>query len=165
MGITLGPVGVAELDVELAAVLDEDITEVKDELVTELSKTLEPYTELAKKLKPKLNGDDGIYMHSHGSEQVVSMDKTESGGFKGVITVGIDPSADHKNDEGMGPGRPGGSMGFALVLLVVSIVAVAAGLGLRNWRRRITGQYVALPTAEQEETLSAQSNSGYRDQE
>ena len=36
MGITLGPIGVAELDVELAAVLDEDITEVKDELATEL---------------------------------------------------------------------------------------------------------------------------------
>ena len=71
-----------------------------DDLITNLSKTREPYMTRRKEMEPVLNGDDGIYVHDDGAEQVITVTR-DGEGYTGKITVGIDPNANHH------PGPPG----------------------------------------------------------
>ena len=80
-----------------------------DDLITNLSKMREPYMTRRKEMKPVLNGDDGIYVHDDGAEQVITVTR-DGEGYTGKITVGIDPNANHYPDGGHGPpghGPPG----------------------------------------------------------
>lgn len=138
-----------------------------DELVTELSETRSPYTELAKTLKPILNGDDGIYLHSEGAEQVVSIEK-DANVFVGSITVGIDMKADHQEDEHGGFGKPGHWWKAVVGTLIVCAVVVTAAYWLRSYRRRRAARrsYVVLE-ADEPATLSGlnEPRAIYHDQE
>ena len=73
-----------------------------DDLITKLSKTREPYMTRRKEMEPVLNGDDGIYVHDDGAEQVITITR-DGEGYTGKITVGIDPNANHHPDGGHGP--------------------------------------------------------------
>lgn len=126
-----------------------------DELVLELARTAEPYKTHAKSIEPKLNEDDGIYMHSDGREQLVSVEK-DSGVFMGRVTVGIDPSADHHDDEG-GPGGPPGRHGEhgKVWMAAIGIAGAAAVLlvgvtAVRWYRKRYATGYITLPTDERQ---------------
>jgi protocatechuate 3,4-dioxygenase beta subunit len=81
-----------------------------DDLVTEMSKTQEPYATHRKALLPTLNGDDGIYLDSHGGDQIVSVAKNSDGFFTGTVTVGIDPTSNQRSATmGNSPELPTGS--------------------------------------------------------
>lgn len=125
-----------------------------DELVLELAKTAEPYRTHARTLTPKLNEDDGIYMHSDGQEQLITV-KKDSGIFMGTVTVGVDPSADHHRDEGMpggtrGPHRHGIVWNAIVGVLAICIVLLVGYIGMGWYRNRRTGGYIALPTDERQ---------------
>lgn len=141
-----------------------------DELVKNLAADIEPYKTHAKTLNPIFNGDDGIFLHSEGEEQVVRIER-EDGALKGFVGVGIDPEADHKDDEGMPGGMPppgGARTVFGLFLAGVVLAALGVVVG-RLWRARSTKRYAALAIDEQEaESLDLSSEpqgAGYRDDE
>jgi len=134
-----------------------------DKFVTELAGTRHPYIEHAERLKPTLNEDDGIYMHSDGAEQVVKME-ADGDGFVGFVTVGVDPTADRKEDGPRGPGgKPPGCLWVAfLVMFVVVAVAGAGCILVRRWRSEREGA-VALPTDERHG--SREPLAAYRDED
>lgn len=117
-----------------------------DELVLELAKYEEPYKTHAETLPPKLNQDDGIYMHSDGQEQLVTVERF-TGIIMGSVTVGIDPTADHHEDKGT-PGRHLDLATIAIGVAAVCAVLLLAFFALRWFRNRRTTGYIALPTDE-----------------
>ncbi|GAB7354229.1 hypothetical protein MBLNU459_g4771t1 [Dothideomycetes sp. NU459] len=135
-----------------------------DELVTELAKKTEPYKTHAKTLKPKLNRDDGIYTESDGKEQVLTIDSTGPN-YKAFVSVGVDPSADHaQDDHGPGFGGPNHGRTVVLVILILSILLVAGGIALRRYRQRQAVRYVSLSTEEQgDESIPSNTPPAYRD--
>lgn len=140
-----------------------------DSLVKDLAATTEPYKSLAKKLSPMLNGDDGIFLHSEGEEQVIRIE-SEGGSMKGFVGVGIDPEADHQEDAGFGGGRPGWESALAFLALV--FIAIVAVLAYRRYKKsRAAAQYVALPLEEEEsrqeegQVVVSNEPNVYRDEE
>ncbi|KAF1345902.1 Intradiol ring-cleavage dioxygenase [Delphinella strobiligena] len=144
-----------------------------DELVTELAGHVEPYKTYAKTLTPMLNGDDGIFLHSEGEEQVVRIEREGEGGgaLRGFVGVGIDPQADHQDDEGMPggmepPGAPRTVVGLLLAGLFLAAVGFVVG---RWWRTRSTKRYAALATDDHANaenlSLSSEPRAAYRDDE
>lgn len=139
-----------------------------DELVKELAKDVEPYKTHAKTLEPMFNGDDGIFLHSEGEEQVVRIER-DGDVLKGFVGVGIDPEADHQDDEGMPGGMPppgGPRTLFSLLLAGMVLAAVGFVVG-KWWRSRSTKRYAALAIDDEAESLSLSSEprAGYRDEE
>jgi protocatechuate 3,4-dioxygenase beta subunit len=105
-----------------------------DELVNKVSKTREPYMTHRKVLKPTMNGDDGLYLHSDGGEQTVSIEE-QGRDFIGTITVGVDPSADHLDT---GPHElPSHLTWFELICILVAVLIFLPML----W---IAGRYIWL---------------------
>lgn len=140
-----------------------------DDLVKELAKETEPYKSHAKTLDPIFNGDDGIFLHSEGEEQVVRIERGE-GALRGFVGVGIDPEADHKDDEGMPGGMPPpGGLRTVFGLLLAGVILAAVGFAVgRWWRSRSKPRYAALAIDEQEPeslSLSSEPRAGYRDDE
>lgn len=138
-----------------------------DELVTALSKTRSPYNELSKSLKPILNGDDGIYLHSGGAEQVVSIEQ-DGDAFVGSVTVGIDPKVVHQEDDHGAFGERGRWWKVVTgTLIACALIACAAHWLLKFWTRRATRKGYAPPPADEHVATSdaGETHAVYRDEE
>lgn len=112
-----------------------------DELVVRLSETVEPYAMHAKGLPVILNGDDGLFLHDGGVEQVVSVQE-DGTVWIGDVTVGVDLKADHPRGGRDGPrGGEWGRVGGAAVALVgVLVCAGGVWMLMRFFKRRAIGR-------------------------
>ncbi|KAF2422977.1 aromatic compound dioxygenase [Tothia fuscella] len=135
-----------------------------DKLVSEVSRTVQPYKSRLSTLKPKMNGDDGIFVDSKGGEQIVDVTKTREA-FFGTVTVGVDMKADHTAGEDKdhvrpppwGRHAPGQSKGILWGLLaVVVIIAAVLGVQLYVKRRRAAMGYTEVEQEEQERLRQAE---------
>lgn len=136
-----------------------------DELMTELARTTEPYKTHAKSLRPKLNGDDGIYRESVGKEQVVSIER-DGDSYKASVSVGVDPEADHSNEDAGMPGFGGLGHGWGAVFAVLAVgtILITGGFTLQKYRQRRAARYEALSTdASGEAPASSTALPAYRD--
>ncbi|KAF2397304.1 aromatic compound dioxygenase [Trichodelitschia bisporula] len=101
-----------------------------DELVRNVSRTYEPYATRRRSLKPTLNGDDGIFVHEGGAEQIVTVRQLD-GRFVGSVTVGIDPLADHE------PWHPHPETHLKVAVIGIAVCMVLAYIVRKVMLRRV----------------------------